>query len=470
MKNINKLLIGVSATLGILASGALPVSAATTTTLVVPGIMQGWAFVQEAPLLSTSVGAMVAGPGAGVGSANLKVGATGGMTLAKAGYGGVRLDSLNSLEYNTYRTSGPAAAAISLQLNIDSDLTDADVSFQGRLVFEPYHSQTVTTGQWQTWNTLSGVGTGSWWGTRAPLNATGKCPQSNPCTWNEVLAKFPNIGIRNVFGGVVLKVGSGGGPMEINVDKLVINDDIYDFGPVLALDLGSSFDYSLLAGAAITTGASNSFTNSLGAGAAITTGAGNVIPGSLNAGAAITTGADNVIGVDLNAGAAITIGASNTISGSQNFGVVTPISGYSVAMAAFDVAMADSLSRPSTLLAAELGETTLGAGVYSAPAFFTLTGALTLDAKNDPTAVFIIRSPGYISTAAGASIVLANGAQASNVFWVSGSYFSAGAGAVLSGNILATSYVTLGADAGLTGRIFSQSGYITLGANVTVKN
>jgi hypothetical protein len=453
-----------------LASVALPASAVTTP--VYSGNLQGWDFFQEAPLLATSTGSMVSGPGApptGVGSANLAVGATGGMVLGKAAYAGVRLDTINALEYSTYRTSGPAASAIALQFNIDNDVTDANISWQGRLVYEPYHTQTVTTGQWQTWNTLASTGTGSWWGSPNGNSALDeRCPQSNPCTWGEVLRNFPNIGVHPVFGAVLLKAGSGGGPFDANVDKLVINDDVYDFGPIPTIDLGVSADFSLLAGAAIVTGASNVLPRNIGAGAAITTGADNVIPGNLYAGAAITTGAGNVISGSLDAGAALTVGASNAISGPQAFGVATPITAYSAAMAALDVAMADAVSRPATLKATELGGTTLEAGIYSAPTYFTLTGTLTLDAKNDPDAVFIMRSPGYVSTAAGSVVVLANGAKAGNVFWVTGSYFSAGAGAVLAGNVLASGYVTLGAGAGLTGHIFSQSGYITLGRDVTL--
>jgi hypothetical protein len=137
-------------------------------------------------------------------------------------------------------------------------------------------------------------------------------------------------------------------------------------------------------------------------------------------------------------------------------------------MSALDVAMADAISRPATPKATELGGTTLETGIYSALTYFTLTGTLTLDAKGDPNAVFIIRSPGYVSIAAGSDVVLAHGAEASNVFWVTGSYFSAGTGAVLAGNVLASSYVTLGVGASLTGHIFSQSGYITLGSDVTL--
>jgi|GEM_PF-2245802 hypothetical protein len=472
MKSLSKLMISAVASLGILASAGLPASAATTTT-VETGNLQGWAFFEESGPVATSSGSMVTGPSSppiGVGSANLSAGATGAMVIGKEAYQGTRLDTIHTLEYSTYRTVGPAATSVSLQFNIDSDVTDGIENWQGRLVYEPYHTQTVATGQWQTWDTLVNTGTGNWWATGSPVKTV--CSMGNPCTWDEVLNAYPNIGVHSSFGAVLLKAGSGGGPMDLNVDKLVINDDIYDFEPIVpvaAIDLGDSADYSLLARTAITTGAANEISSSLGAGAAITTGAANVIGGDLTAGAAITTGAANVIDGDLKAGAAITDGASTT-SLSQTYGVATPIESYLDAMEALDAAMADAISRSSTLLTAELGATTLESGVYSAPAFFTLTGSLTLDAKNDPDAVFIIRSPGYISTAAGASIELINGAQASNVFLITGSYFSAGAGAELAGNIMATSYVTLGAHTGLKGRILSKSGYITLGANVTLEN
>jgi hypothetical protein len=449
--------------------------------------MQGWDFSQETA--GTSTGSMVTGPTtppAGVGSANLVLG-TGSMVLGKAGYAGMRLDSITKLEYSTYRTSGPAAAAITLQFNIDSDVTDANIAYQGRLVYEPYHSQTVTTGSWQTWNTRDTSGTGSWWFSRNLMNAAGAgCPQSNPCTWDEVLSKFPNIGVLASDGAVLLKAGSGGGPADLNVDKLVINNDVYDFGPIPTIDLGVADEFSLLAATAIVTGATNVLPHNVGAGGAITTGADNTIGGNLYSGAAMNTGADNTIGGNLYSGAAINTGAGNTISGtidaraaltvgafnvitgSQNFGVLTPIPVYSAAMTALDAAMADAISRPATLIATELGGTTLETGIYSALTFFTLTGTLTLDAKNDPNAVFILRSPGYVTTAAGSVVVLLNGAKASNVFWVTGSYFSGGSGAVLAGNILSSGYVTLGAGAGRKGHIYSQSGYITLGSDVTL--
>jgi len=245
--------------------------------------------------------------------------------------------------------------------------------------------------------------------------------------------------------------------------------DVPRYGRIHTIDLGVANQFSLLAGTAIVTGASNVLPFNIGAGAAITTGAGNDISGNLSGSAAITTGAGNTITGSVDAGAALTVGASNAISGSQHFDVATPIPVYATAMEALANAMADAISRPATLKATELGGTTLETGIYSTPTYFTLTGTLTLDAKGNPDAVFIMRSSGYVSTAAGSEVKLENGANASNVFWVTGSYFTAGAGALLAGNVLAAGDVTLGAGAEFTGHIFSQSGSITLGADVTIK-
>lgn len=161
------------------------------------------------------------------------------MIIGKLGYTGTKLSDITKLEYSTYRTSGNPALAISLQFNIDNDVTDGVTGFQGRLVYEPYHTQTVSTGAWETWNTLNdvaGTGTGNWWGSpNATSTLDDVCPQSNPCTWNEVLINFPNIGVHGnpVLGAVILKAGSGGGTFNGNADALTIgvsgDDTTYNF-------------------------------------------------------------------------------------------------------------------------------------------------------------------------------------------------------------------------------------------------
>ena len=239
-------------------------------------------------------------------------------------------------------------------------------------------------------------------------------------------------------------------------------------------------NFSLLAGGGITTGALNGLSGDIGAGGAITTGAGTTVTGDLFAGDAITTGAGTHVSGTFIAGSAIVLGAGTS-------GVHPPLRGADtiamgnadaddINLSSYTIQMDNSTEELAELKALpadeettdrELGAKTLsvnenGTFVYTSETFFTLSGTLTLSGNG----TFIIRTPKYISASAGGSVVLADGAQAKNVFFVTGSYFSAGAGAELQGNIMATSYATLGAGSTFGGNIFSKDGYITLGANV----
>ncbi len=215
-----------------------PNAAAAATVVVNPNNMQGWSFVNDNG--AGGSGSMVSGPATpplGQGSAQLEVPApTDGYALAKAAYQGLDLASITSLQYSTYRSSGGPALAIALQFNIDADSTDGNTAFQGRLVYEPYHTQTVQTGVWQTWNTLNdaaGTGTGNWWFSNGALATATGCSQANPCTWAEVLAARPNAEVHSTLGAVVLKAGSGWTGFVGNVDALKINSDTYDFEPLV---------------------------------------------------------------------------------------------------------------------------------------------------------------------------------------------------------------------------------------------
>lgn len=204
---------------------------------VTPKKMKGWAFAQETP---NGAGSMVRGPERpplGKGSAQLEVDSTGGWILGKTGYQGVPLTDFTRLTYWTYRQHGAPALAIALQFNVDRDLTDTDESYQGRLVYEPYYTKTVLTGVWQRWNTQDDAAPGNWWFTRPPQSApvTG-CSIADPCTWSEVVAKFPNAGVHRTFGAVILKAGGGWvGGFVGNTDALAIGVDgrttVYDFEP-----------------------------------------------------------------------------------------------------------------------------------------------------------------------------------------------------------------------------------------------
>lgn len=213
-----------------------------TTVVVYPGDMGTWAWLEE---VAVGSGEMMVGPGAppsGLGSARLVVDDTGRMILGTVDYAGTPFSSITDLTYSTYRTAPVTGIfANTLQFNVDYDLTDADESWQGRLLFEPYYTGTpVTAAIWQTWDTLTAAA--AWWASGSPGNAT--CSQPSPCTWAEVLAAFPNAGIHATLPGVLLKAGGGWpGGFDGNVDDLTIGisgvTTTYDFEMDVPVELQS---------------------------------------------------------------------------------------------------------------------------------------------------------------------------------------------------------------------------------------
>lgn len=110
---------------------------------------------------------------------------------------------------------------------------------------------------------------------------------------------------------------------------------------------------------------------------------------------------------------------------------------------------------PDSEITGDLGGLTLHTGVYHSTAPLALTGTLTLDARGDPDAVFIIQSDGAFTTGAASTVVLADGAQAANVFWVISGEVTTGESSSVSGSILARGGITLGESTALDGQALS---------------
>lgn len=113
----------------------------------------------------------------------------------------------------------------------------------------------------------------------------------------------------------------------------------------------------------------------------------------------------------------------------------------------------------------DLGGMTLSAGVYSFSSSAQLTGALTLDAKGDPSSVFVFQIGSTLTTASDSSVLVINGATDCNIFWQVGSSATIGTTTAFKGNILALTSITLDTGATLSGRALARNAAVTMDAN-----
>jgi hypothetical protein len=97
---------------------------------------------------------------------------------------------------------------------------------------------------------------------------------------------------------------------------------------------------------------------------------------------------------------------------------------------------------------------------------------IVLDAENDPNAVFIFQSGSTIDTIGGNThVVLANGAQAKNIFWLAESSATiGGTTSDFAGTILALTSITVNTGTIMEGRALARNGAVTVqdGALITV--
>jgi hypothetical protein len=125
-----------------------------------------------------------------------------------------------------------------------------------------------------------------------------------------------------------------------------------------------------------------------------------------------------------------------------------------------------ALTPTQQLTGQDLGGLTLTPGIYHFNTSAQLTGTLTLDAQNDPTAVFIFQIGSTLTTAPNSAVVLINGALGGNVYWQIGSSATLNTGTAFKGNIVA--YTTITVSHGVTllpGRALAENGAVTLDTN-----
>ena len=164
----------------------------------------------------------------------------------------------------------------------------------------------------------------------------------------------------------------------------------------------------------------------------------------------------------------ITGGASITTSGVKYFAVDSKTT---AAKSALVTAYNDAAGRsPATTVTADLGGQTLKAGVYNSASSLGLTGTLTLDAENDPSAVFVFQAGSTLTTASASKVELLNGAQPCNVFWQVGSSATFGTSSDFTGHVLALTSITATTGATFKGQLLARNGSVTLDTNTIIND
>jgi type VI secretion system secreted protein VgrG len=128
------------------------------------------------------------------------------------------------------------------------------------------------------------------------------------------------------------------------------------------------------------------------------------------------------------------------------------------------------LSYAYDLTGQDLGGLTLQPGIYHFDTSAQLTGTLTLDALNDPNALFVFQIGSALTTASNSVVSVLNGGINDGVFWQVGTSATLGTSTVFAGNILADQSVTLDTTAKiLCGRAIALNAAVTMDTN-TIAN
>jgi uncharacterized protein (TIGR03437 family) len=110
-----------------------------------------------------------------------------------------------------------------------------------------------------------------------------------------------------------------------------------------------------------------------------------------------------------------------------------------------------------------IGGQTLAPGLYKSTSSLAISsGDLTLDAQGNANAVWIFQIASTLTTTSGRQVILANGANAGNIFWQVGSSATIGTTSVFQGNILAAVSITMATGSTLSGRALAIGGAVSI--------
>jgi hypothetical protein len=151
-------------------------------------------------------------------------------------------------------------------------------------------------------------------------------------------------------------------------------------------------------------------------------------------------------------------------------GISTPAI-LTTAVSDMETAYTDAMGRPSTdglkvnPGGGDIGGMTLVSGVYTFPTDIKISANVIF--SGDANSVFILKTSGSVTLAAGISVVLGPNVKAKNIFWVVAGEVIVRSGAKMMGILLVKTAVKFYAGSTLVGRILSQEAVILQKVSIT---
>jgi hypothetical protein len=215
--------------------------------------------------------------------------------------------------------------------------------------------------------------------------------------------------------------------------------------------------------------------NDLGTGTSGGGGGGGTVPPlgaastyGILAGTAVTcvTGGTIFADVGVSPGSAITGFPPCTLTGTRHAADAAAAAAQVALTSAYNALAAETCPPANNFGTTDQGGTTKTPGVYCSASSIGVTGAITLNGQGNANARFVFQAGSSLITAG--SVVLTNGTQAKNVWWLVGSSATLGTGSAWQGNIVALTSITLNDNATMLGRALARNGGITLGSNNSI--